>query len=165
MSRLRSALIVLAVVWAVMVPMASFAASRSTSLFSSAGFAFALVVYRIGSLICHQRPERSFSLFGAQLPVCARCTGIYAGAALMAIIGSLRTRFAAPRPNPVGSAVPPTARRVLLIACLPTAATLLYEWTTGQTPGPWMRAASGALIGVAVAWIVCGVEPADWKVM
>ena len=38
-------------------------------------------LYALGSHICHQRPERSFHLFAAQLPVCARCLGIYAGAA------------------------------------------------------------------------------------
>ena len=42
-------------------------------------FAF---VYATGSVICHQLPERSFFLDGRQLPVCARCTGLYlAGAA------------------------------------------------------------------------------------
>jgi|SRR5687768_2914653 len=42
-------------------------------------FAF---VYAAGSVICHQLPERSFFLDGRQLPVCARCTGLYlAGAA------------------------------------------------------------------------------------
>lgn len=33
----------------------------------------------IGSAVCHQMAERSFILQGQQLPVCARCTGIYAG--------------------------------------------------------------------------------------
>ncbi|MDD3394962.1 MAG: DUF2085 domain-containing protein [Anaerotignum sp.] len=33
----------------------------------------------IGSAVCHQMAERSFILDGKQLPVCARCTGIYSG--------------------------------------------------------------------------------------
>lgn len=37
------------------------------------------VVYGFGSVICHQLPERSFHLAGYQLPVCARCLGIYVG--------------------------------------------------------------------------------------
>jgi uncharacterized membrane protein len=41
-------------------------------------FAF---VYAAGSVICHQLPERSFFLDGRQLPVCARCTGLYLSAA------------------------------------------------------------------------------------
>ena len=42
-------------------------------------------LYAVGWLICHQRPERSFHLAGAQLPVCARCLGLYAGGAAGAI--------------------------------------------------------------------------------
>ena len=37
------------------------------------------VIYAAGSLVCHQRPERSFYRDGAQLPVCARCLGLYVG--------------------------------------------------------------------------------------
>ena len=38
---------------------------------------------------CHQLPERSFSIKGQQLPVCARCTGVLIGqssAILIALI-------------------------------------------------------------------------------
>lgn len=28
---------------------------------------------------CHQKPERSFFLFGYQFPLCARCTGVLIG--------------------------------------------------------------------------------------
>lgn len=35
--------------------------------------------YQIGYAICHQLPERSFFVFDQQLPLCARCTGIYIG--------------------------------------------------------------------------------------
>lgn len=30
-------------------------------------------------LLCHGRPERSFEIFGTAMPICARCTAIYAG--------------------------------------------------------------------------------------
>jgi len=33
----------------------------------------------IGSLVCHQRPERTLIIGGQHLPVCARCTGGYLG--------------------------------------------------------------------------------------
>ena len=33
-----------------------------------------------GSWVCHQLPERSPHLFGVQLPLCWRCTGILLGA-------------------------------------------------------------------------------------
>lgn len=38
-------------------------------------------IFAIGSVICHQLPDRSFFVDGRQLPVCARCTGLYLGAA------------------------------------------------------------------------------------
>ena len=41
-----------------------------------------LAVYQAGSLVCHQRPERSFHLAGVQLPVCARCFGLYLSGAV-----------------------------------------------------------------------------------
>jgi uncharacterized membrane protein len=50
--------------------------------------------------ICHGMPERSFELFGAAMPVCARCTAIYAGmfvavAAFVAIAPLRRWSFPA----------------------------------------------------------------------
>jgi uncharacterized membrane protein len=47
--------------------------------------AVAGVTYLFGALICHQLPDRSFHVDGAQLPVCARCLGIYAGTALLTV--------------------------------------------------------------------------------
>jgi uncharacterized membrane protein len=34
-------------------------------------------VYAFFSIICHQKPERSWHLFGKSLPVCIRCASIY----------------------------------------------------------------------------------------
>ncbi|MGH8188115.1 MAG: DUF2085 domain-containing protein, partial [Steroidobacteraceae bacterium] len=50
------------------------------------GVALSGITYAFGSVICHQRPERSFRIGLATLPVCARCTGLYAGAAVAALI-------------------------------------------------------------------------------
>jgi hypothetical protein len=55
---------------------------------------------------------------------------------------------------------PGAARRVLLASVLPSAATLVYEWSTGQMPAHWVRATSGVPLGAAVAWIVCRAAPA-----
>jgi hypothetical protein len=51
--------------------------------------ALAAIVYGIGGVVCHQRPERSFHWHGAQLAVCARCTGIYLGACTTAVLAPL----------------------------------------------------------------------------
>jgi uncharacterized membrane protein len=40
-----------------------------------------LALQRGFSLVCHQRPDRSFMLFGGSVAVCARCLGIYLGVA------------------------------------------------------------------------------------
>lgn len=37
--------------------------------------------YAGGSLICHQRPDRSLYSCGRQWPVCGRCSGLYLGGA------------------------------------------------------------------------------------
>ena len=40
---------------------------------------YGFLIYFIFSPLCHQIPERSFHIFGFQLAVCSRCTGIYLG--------------------------------------------------------------------------------------
>jgi len=40
-----------------------------------------MAIFAFFRKLCHQRPERSFLLFGAPTAVCVRCLGIYAGAA------------------------------------------------------------------------------------
>src|SRR5580658_9209119 len=91
MNTLRRAFVGAATAWSIGVVMAPLVASRPLSQASSAGYALALLVYAAGSVICHQRPERSFHLLGAQMPVCARCAGIYAGGAVAAIVVWYRT--------------------------------------------------------------------------
>lgn len=36
-------------------------------------------IYAFGDIWCHQKSERSFFIKGNQMPVCARCTGIFLG--------------------------------------------------------------------------------------
>jgi uncharacterized membrane protein len=158
-SLLRRAFAGAAVAWFGALPMASLAASQPHP--SAAVYLCSFVVYLTGSLLCHQRPERSFFLWGSQMPVCARCTGIYVGAAVAAIVAGF---LAAPnRGMREGGS---SARLALVVAALPTLASLVYEWTTGQTPANWIRATAGVPIGVVVAWIVCrlGLSPSGDEV-
>jgi hypothetical protein len=181
LSFLRRAFVTSSVAWFGALPLATLAASEPHS--SSAVYLCSVFVYLAGSVLCHQIPARSFFLWGSQMPVCARCTGIYAGAAVSALmaIGARRLRAEgasaclaearvdveraeAGRLQPSGRRSPKGfalhgARSALFVAVVPTAATLVYEWTTGQTPANWIRAAAGVPIGVVVAWIVCGLRP------
>jgi hypothetical protein len=159
---LRRAFVGAAMGWPVALLLAPVAAAGPPS--STIGYPFALVMYAAGSMVCHQRPERSFHLMGLQLPVCARCLGIYAGAALISAIVAARPAFPPPLPCRGTHQRAPaadgraSARTVLLVSALPAAATVLAEWATGETPGNWTRALSGVPIGAAVAWIVSGVR-------
>ena len=144
-----------ALVWAPSPASASLGLSRSRATLASG------VVYVAGSFICHQRPERSFHRAGAQLPVCARCFGLYAGGlfgvlAWAAIVGG-------------GANARPRARRILrssrwrpaLIAlALPTLITLVAAWLGWWDAANVPRALSalplGGAIGALVAAFVAG---------
>jgi uncharacterized membrane protein len=137
------------IAWAAALPLAALAASRPHT--SALVYLFTLAVYGIGSVVCHQLPGRSFHLWAAQMPVCARCAGIYAGAAFAAIVAL--TAF--DRPSRLYD-----PRAVVALAAVPTVATLAYEWTTGVTPSNWIRAVAGACLGAAVGIVVLLRPPA-----
>jgi uncharacterized membrane protein len=108
-------------------------------------FASALV-YQAAALICHQRPERSFSLNGVPMPVCARCFGLYASGAMGALLAWLGSSAA-----PQSSA---SARRLLGWAALPMAATLSIEWVGLANPSVVVRAVAAFPLGATGAWLI-----------
>lgn len=131
--------------WVALLAVAAFIAGHRNPGVTAYGLSAA--VYEIGSLICHQRPERSFHLWGAQLAVCARCAGIYLGAAAAAGLAPF-TSDAAFRTV--------WSRATLLLAAFaaPTAATLVFEWITGIMPSHAIRASAGFPLGVIVMLVV-----------
>lgn len=109
------------------------------------------LVYALGSVVCHQLPERSFHLVGAQLPVCARCTGLYLGAAIgVAGWAAVAARHSAPW----------VSGRVVValgLAAVPTAATVALALLGIADPGnPW-RAAFAVPLGVTAGAVVGAV--------
>jgi uncharacterized membrane protein len=108
-------------------------------------------VYLFGSFICHQIAERSFHVDGVQLPVCGRCFGIYAGAAV-GLAASLVVRPRAGRT--AGREGPPYVRLLLVSASIPTLATLVLEWSGLWQPANTVRAIAGAILGMGVALAV-----------
>jgi hypothetical protein len=110
------------------------------------------VIYAVGSFICHQLPDRSFHLQGAQLPVCARCLGLYSGGAFGTVIGAsaiVRRRSSRGRR-------PARARRWrwTAAAATPTLATIVLEWGFGWPISNIVRAVAALPFGVAVAFVV-----------
>ena len=140
---LRTAFLSASAAWAGLLIAVPFLASRPHA--SSLGSAVIVGVYAIGSVVCHQLTERSYHLWGAQMPVCARCAGIYFGAVVGAlgagVSGALALRY---------------PRTLLGLAAAPTVVTLVYEWTTGVMPVHAIRFAAGLAIGLVVAWLVVG---------
>ena len=173
---LRAALVAASAAWAVLLVAAPFLASRAHA--SPIASALIVAVYGIGSLVCHQLPERSYQLWAAQMPVCARCAGLYAGAVIGAVASASRTaraarpsssnavqRFSpakAPAAGTQGFSPAGRARVALALAAAPTLLTLIAEWTTGRMPPHAVRAAAGVPIGLVVAWLV--VAAADNQV-
>jgi uncharacterized membrane protein len=102
-------------------------------------------LYAAGSLICHQLPGRSFHIGATQLPVCARCLGIYSGAAVTTVVAACRR----------GTHHPLASSRLLLtMGAVPVAVTVLLEWGTVWQPSNVVRAMTGAILGAAVGMIL-----------
>ena len=96
-------------------------------------------VYRFFSLICHQNPQRSWTLAATPLPVCIRCMSIYTGF-FVALALSMRDRTT-----------------VLKLAMLATLAEVLFEWTVMDLVV--LRSLTGFVLGAAVApFVRIGVD-------
>ena len=103
----------------------------------------AALVYQGAGLICHQRPERSFHLGGAQLPVCGRCAGLYFSGALGAVAAWFVSRADGPR----------RTRFAIAVAAIPTAVTVSLEFFGVIHPGNLLRAVSALPLGATAGWI------------
>jgi uncharacterized membrane protein len=141
----RRVLAAISVAWVAFLAIAPAVAVQGSS--GTLAYVLAAPAYLVGAVLCHQLPERSFHFGAAQWPVCARCAGIYGGAAVGLVL-SASAPIAA-----METAAAARARTVIFAAVLPLAATLLYEWVTGIAPANGVRAAAGALLGAIVAWV------------
>jgi uncharacterized membrane protein len=108
-------------------------------------------VYLIASFLCHQLPDRSFHVDGYQLPVCARCLGIYVGAMAVACLGCVPWLRAA-----LGGWPAARLRRIAIAAALPTAVTVAAEWVGVWATSNEARAIAGLLLGAGAALVVVG---------
>jgi len=104
-------------------------------------------VYRAGARICHQRPARSFRIGDLPMPVCARCTGLYVGAAAAAPLALFLVAGA----RGLSSR---RARRIAAVAALPTLLTWGLEVAHLAHPSNTVRAIAGLPLGFALAWLV-----------
>jgi uncharacterized membrane protein len=125
---------------------------------SRPGALIAGLAYVVGSVLCHQRPERSFHIAAAQLPVCARCTGLYVGGALGALAWLIWRRL---QPEAASMIDPKRATMILLIASAPTVLTVMTA-----AAGIWDlpnagRAALALPLGLAAGAVLAAVASND----
>lgn len=120
--------------------------------------------YVVGAMVCHQRPERSFHMAGAQMPVCARCTALYVGGAAGLVgwlaLGAGGRRRRATRA--VGNAALVRARftSAILVLGVPivvsVAAAALGVWDASNALRASLSAPLGVALGAALAAVTLG---------
>ncbi|MEW6319991.1 MAG: DUF2085 domain-containing protein [Acidobacteriota bacterium] len=116
------------------------------------GGAVPAAVYLVGGLVCHQQADRSFHLDGAQVAVCARCLGLYAGGAIGTVLWSLVRR----RARWPGLGV----RGPLAVLAAPTIGSValgtLGWWDAGNVARAGLAVPLGVAAGVLVAAAAVG---------
>ncbi len=141
---LANAFLVATLLWMLLLVMVPFLLAHETG-----GDAVTVVsagTFLVGSVICHQRPDRSFRLWGVQMPVCARCSGLYLGAVVGALLAGVRSRG-------IARTASPALRMMVLAAAVPTGMTWLGE-VVGWLPfAGGMRAVAAVPLGAAVTWV------------
>lgn len=124
----------------------------------------AAITYAAGALLCHQLPERSFHLHGAQMPVCARCAGLYLGACVgvlaWAVASGLGSSASARTQRLLASG---TVRRALIGAALPTGVTVAAAWLGLWDPGNIVRAALALPLGAVTGALVAATVARDLR--
>jgi uncharacterized membrane protein len=135
---LAAGLLVAMVAWPVAMGASVIEQGRHHAVWTSA-------VYLLASVICHQRPERSFSTSGVQWPVCARCSGLYIAAPFGALLALVAGRAAGDGTR---------TRLLLVLLGLPTLITFLIEAAGIAHVGNLGRALAAGPLGAAIGWLL-----------
>ena len=113
-------------------------------------------LYAAAHLVCHQLPDRTFHVSAGPLAVCARCLGLYLGAAG----GGASARLSRSKPFRPATR---TARATVAVAALPTLLTLVAEWLLRWPVTNAIRFAAAVPLGAAAAWVVVRALEVDWR--
>lgn len=142
--------------WAVMLVATPYLLGHSHA--RGAGAVAAAVTYVVGGVLCHQQPTRSFHLWDTQMPVCARCSGLYMLAPLGVVLalgsGGRRSGSRTPAAGSRGSWPIPVLRVALLVAAVPTLVTVGAELMGFSQPANVVRGVSAIPLGISVTWVV-----------
>ena len=119
----------------------------------------------IGYAVCHRISVRSFFVGEIQMPLCARCTGIYLGVVLGVAIMAALGRWRA-------GVLPPTHVIVVMVLFITVMGvdgvnsylTLIPGLPHAYQPQNWLRLLTGLLTGVAVSGLIYPVFNSTlWK--
>ena len=146
----------LAGVWSLMLVAGPYLVAHDHT--SGAGAMAAAATYVAGGVVCHQQPSRSFRLWDIQMPVCARCSGVYALAPVGLVLAQGRRGRRADSRRSAGGARPiwsvRAVRMVLLVTAAPTVMTVGAELVGVIDSSNLLRAVSALPLGFSVTWVV-----------
>lgn len=118
--------------------------------------------YAFGALVCHQLPDRSFTIAGNQFPVCERCLAVELGmvaalaaAVLVAPRGGFVTALSAFLPGRLRSRADVLATGVALM--LPMVLDGGLQLATAYVSATPQRLLTGFLYGIGQAGVVIGL--------
>jgi uncharacterized membrane protein len=134
-------------IWPVVLLGAARARRDGERMFSSA-------IYLLSARICHQKDARSFHFGAIPLPVCARCTGLYLAAPVGVVLAFARR--GRPRLTPERRAM----RFAVVMAAIPTALTLVIEWSGVAPVTNLLRVLAALPLGATVGFLVMAAMPA-----
>jgi uncharacterized membrane protein len=155
-----TALVLAGAVWLTALVMAPVGASSAQPLAPAA----AAMVYAAGSIICHQIPDRSFHRGDVQLPVCARCCGLYAGGLLGAVLWGGVAGLARQRSTRIRRLTSAhVLRATLVLAALPTLVSVATAWVGWWDPANLLRSALAVPLGAAIGAVTTAVAAGDLR--
>ena len=118
------------------------------ALAAAAPFLHSPLIHALFRPLCHQQPDRSFWMAGAPMAACARCLGIYIGAAVGLFVSAFRL-------SAFASGTGPETRRLRPGICLASlallAADVFSEWLGLRPAWAAGRMLTGLLAGAAAA--------------
>ena len=121
---------------------------------------FLAFAYAAGSVVCHQLPERSFFLDGRQLPVCARCSGLYLSGAV-GLLGWCAWKAARGWQR---FAVPPRVALAIVIGAAAPTALSYFAGIAGLWDGSNLtRALLAVPLGLSAGAVVAAVATKDLR--
>jgi uncharacterized membrane protein len=117
-------------------------------------------LYAAGSLICHQLPDRSFFIDGRQLPICARCTGLYLGGVVGLAAWCVWKIARGWRPVVTS---PRNAMRLVILAGVPTAVSIAMGIAGVWDGSNVTRAVLALPFGISAGGVVAAVFTKDLR--